>query len=150
MLSKYAKGVISMEIVVRTMNEVFGAEEPEDTFELSMDEEKEHRIISLYETLGGTCLISVRFDKLDGELSLSSDEYVLDRFGEYTNEAASEVIGESSGGELDDITVGTAAFCSGLIYSDMMVSIDKFKEVFGRISDAVLAEAVECISLSDI
>lgn len=123
---EYAKGLLQMSTTVSVLNDICDAERIDDLFNLSIDETDEHRILSIYEVLGGTCLVSARFDKETGEITKTDDEYVYDRFGDYVDKDALKILDDLDGSLTIDVICLTAGIAA-LTFTGSKELLEKFK-----------------------
>ena len=128
MIKDYTRGLLQMKDTVEVLNQTYDKEEVEidDLYGLSTDETETHRIVSIYEVLGGSCLISIKFDKETGELSKSSDSYVDDQFGGYTDESAVNLLNVES--EIDFDVICVAAYVAGMSFAGSREERRKFTQ----------------------
>src|SRR5690625_4946876 len=84
-LKDYAMNVLMVTGFVELLNGTYDKNQfrVDDLYNVSTDETDEHHVITIYEKLGGTCLVSVKFDIETGEMSMTDHDYVYDRFGDY-------------------------------------------------------------------
>lgn len=116
-LEDFAKSVLMVSKFVERLNDTYDKEELPygELYNVTTDEMAEHRVISIYETLEGTCLVSAKFDKESGEMSMTDHDYVYDRFGDYTKVVGMQLL--NSVEEVDLTVFMASAYIAAILFA---------------------------------
>lgn len=130
-LKDYAMNVLMVTEFVEKLNDTYDKDDIAfELYHLSLDELTYHRVLSIYEVVDGTCLVSIKFDKQTGELTVTDDDYVYDKFEGYTNDAGRRLL--NSEDKIDLSLFMAAAYITALSFSGSKEAWEEFRAIARR------------------
>lgn len=132
-LKSFAMDVLFVTEFVELLNGTYdkGELRIDDLYNVSTDKTDEHRIITIYETLGGTCLVSVKYDIETGEMSMTDHNYVYDRFGDYAEVAGMKLLGSED--EIDLSLFITSAYIAAILFAGSEKAMKEFRKLSKKV-----------------
>lgn len=130
-LEDFAKSVLIVSSFVDNLNDTYNKDDIAfELYNLTLDELTYHRVLSIYEVVEGTCLVSIKFDKQTGELSVTDDDYIYDKFGGYAEDVGRRLL--NSEDKIDLTLFMVAAYITALSFNGSKEAWEEFRAIARR------------------